>query len=323
MVVSDDVPDNLVHGKRLRESRPKSLEGCRSRLSKTGGLRLRDIERWGFTLNNAFKLLGILAHPDDESLGFGGTFAKYAAEGIETYLVTATRGERGRFGPSGERGDPADVGRAREAELQAAATVLGIREVSILGFPDGDVDKLPASTAIGAIVAHIRRIRPDVIVTFGPEGAYGHPDHIAISQFTTAAIVCAADCAYRLDDGSQLHSFPPHRTAKLHYLAWGKDKWDAYQAALRKLTSTVDGVERQAHPWPDWAVTTEIDTSDLWPIVWKAVCCHRTQMSIYERLGDLTGEQQKTLWGSQQFYRVYSSINGGREREHDLFEGLR
>src|SRR6478609_824308 len=147
-------------------------------------------------MNSALKLLAVLAHPDDESLGFGGTFAKYAAEGMETYLVTATRGERGRFGPRGERGDPAEVGRLREAELRAAAAVLGIREVSVLGFPDGAVDKEPAAAAIRAIVTHIRRIQPDVVVTFGPEGAYGHPDHIAVSQFTTAAAVCAADSGY-------------------------------------------------------------------------------------------------------------------------------
>jgi LmbE family N-acetylglucosaminyl deacetylase len=268
-------------------------------------------------------LLGVLAHPDDESLGFGGTFAKYSAEGIETYLVTATRGERGRFGPHGERGDPAEVGRVRETELRAAAAILGIREVSILGYPDGAVDQVPPDTAIRAIVAHIRRIQPDVIVTFGPEGAYGHPDHIAICQFTTAAIVCAADSAYRLDAGLQDAPHPPHRVAKLHYLAWRKDKWDAYQAALRKLTSTVDGVERQAHPWPDWAVTAVIDTSAVWPTVWKAVCCHRTQMSIYERLESITEEQQTALWGSQEFYRVYSCLNGGRKQELDLFEGLR
>ena len=268
-------------------------------------------------------MLGVLAHPDDESLGFGGTFAKYADEGIETYLVTATRGERGRFGPQGERGDPEEVGRVREAELRAAAAVLGIREVSVLGFPDGAVDRVPAATAIPAIVRHIRHTQPDVVVTFGPEGAYGHPDHIAISQFTTAAAVCAADSGYRTEDGSQMDSFPPHRARKLYYLAWRKNQWEAYQAAFRKLTSMVDGVERQAHPWPDWAVTTEIDTSALWPIVWKAVCCHRTQMSIYERLEDLTEEQQTALWGSQEFYRVYSSLNGGRKRENDLFEGLR
>ena len=176
-------------------------------------------------MRRKLKLLGILDHPDDESLGFGGTFAKYGAEGIETYLVTATRGERGRFGPNGERGDPQEVGRVREAELRAAAAVLGIRELSIMGFPDGGVDQVPAGTAIQAIVTHIRRIQPDVIVTFGPEGAYGHPDHIAISQLTTAALVCAADCGYRVDGEPQIDSLPPHRTAKLHYLAWRKNKW--------------------------------------------------------------------------------------------------
>lgn len=274
-------------------------------------------------MNQNFKLLAILAHPDDESLGFGGTLAKYAAEGVETYLVTATRGERGRFGVLGKGSDPVEVGRFREAELRGAAAVLGIREVSILGYPDGGVDQVEAPIAIREIVSHIRRIRPDVIITFGPEGAYGHPDHIAISQFTTAATVCAADCRYRMDSGSQPESLHPHRVTKLHYLAWRNRKWEAYQAAFRKLTSLVDGVERQAAPWPDWAVTTEIDTSAYWPTVWKAVCCHQTQMSIYERLEHLTEEQQTALWGSQEFYRVYSSVNEGRRLETDLFEGLR
>ena len=85
----------------------------------------------------------------------------------------------------------------------------------------------------------------------------------------------------------------------------------------------VDGVQRQATPWPDWAVTAEIDTSAYWPVVWKAVSCHQTQMSMYERLGELTSSQQIALWGTQEFYRVYSAVNGGRKVETDLFEGLR
>jgi LmbE family N-acetylglucosaminyl deacetylase len=272
---------------------------------------------------NKLKLLAVLAHPDDESLGFGGTLAKYAVEGVETYLVTATRGERGRFGLLGKGGDPIEVGRVREAELRAAAAVLGIREVSILSYPDGAVDQVEATTAIRAVVSHIRRIQPDVVVTFGPDGAYGHPDHIAISQFTTAATVCAADCGYRAGTSSQPDSPSSHRVAKLYYLAWRSHKWQAYQAAFRKLTSIVDDVERQAVPWPDWAVTTELDTSAYSPIVWKAVCCHQTQLSIYERLGNLTEDQQAALWGSQEFYRAYSSVNGGRKPETDLLEGLR
>jgi LmbE family N-acetylglucosaminyl deacetylase len=274
-------------------------------------------------MNKRLKLLAVLAHPDDESLGFGGTLAKYAAEGVETYLITATRGERGRFGLLGKGGDPVEVGRVREAELRAAAAVLGIREVSLLNYPDGAVDQVETTTAMRAVVSHIRRIQPDVVVTFGPEGAYGHPDHIAISQFTTAATVCAADCGFRMDDGAQPDSLPSHRVRKLHYLAWRSCKWEAYQTAFRKLTSMVDGVERQAAPWPDWAVTTEIDTSAYWPVVWTAVCCHQTQLSIYERLENLTEDQQTALWGSQEFYRAYSSVNGGRKLETDLFEGLR
>jgi LmbE family N-acetylglucosaminyl deacetylase len=273
-------------------------------------------------VSSGLKLLAVLAHPDDESLGLGGTLAKYAAEGVEVYLVTATRGERGRFGIPGRTAGPAEVGRVREQELRAAAAVLGIREVCLLGYPDGAVDQVDATAAIEAIVAHIRRIRPQVVVTFGPEGAYGHPDHIAICQFATAATVCAADAAYQ-GAGNPGEPLPPHRAAKLYYMAWRKDKWDAYQAAFRKLTSTVDGVQRQATPWPDWAVTTEIETSAFWPVVWRAVRCHQTQLSIYERLEHLSEEHHRALWGSQEFYRVYSAVNGGRKLETDLFEGLR
>ena len=274
-------------------------------------------------MSQKFKLMAILAHPDDESLGFGGTLAKYAAEEVEIHLVTATRGERGRAGSRDKQAEPAEVGRLREAELRAAAAVLGIRSVEFLGYPDGGVDQIDPAIAMPALVRHIRRIRPHVVVTFGPEGGYGHPDHIAISQFTAAACMCAGDAGYVTEHGSQSDALPAHRIAKLYYMAWRNDKWDAYQAAFRKLTSMVDGVQRQAAPWPDWAVTTVIDTSRYWPVVWKAVCCHQTQMSIYERLEQLTPEQQKALWGSQEFYRAYSSVNGGRQRETDLFEGLR
>jgi hypothetical protein len=85
----------------------------------------------------------------------------------------------------------------------------------------------------------------------------------------------------------------------------------------------VDGVRRQAVPSPDWAITTVIDTSRVWPAVWRAVSCHKTQMSIYGQLERLSEEHQRSLWGTQEFYRVFSTVNGGRTRESDLFEGLR
>jgi LmbE family N-acetylglucosaminyl deacetylase len=259
----------------------------------------------------------VLAHPDDESLGTGGALAACAAEGVATYLVTATRGERGRFGDGRESPGPDIVGRAREAELLAAASELGIREVKVLGYPDGALDRVDPAEAIDTIAGHLRRVKPHVVITFGPDGAYGHPDHIAISQLTTAAITCAADPSFGPAIGE------PHRVSKLYFIAWSAKKWAAYQAALRRLVITVDGVEREVVPWPDWAVTTVIDTSRVWPVVWRAVSCHKTQMAIYRKLRELPEVHQASLWGTQEFYRAFSSVNGGRATETDLFEGLR
>jgi LmbE family N-acetylglucosaminyl deacetylase len=261
----------------------------------------------------------VLSHPDDESLGTGGTLAKYAAEGVATYLVTATRGERGRFGDSPERPAPEIVGQVREAELVAAARELGLSETRILGYPDGALDSVDAAEAIETIAGHIRRVKPQVVITFGPEGAYGHPDHIAISQLTTAAIVAAAGPS----SAAQPAIAPPHRVAKLYFIAWSEKKWTAYQAALKKLVCTVDNEERQVTPFPDWAITTVIDTSAVWPNVWRAVSCHQTQMATYKKLADLSAEHQRYLWGTQEFYRVFSTVNGGRTKESDVFEGLR
>jgi len=204
-------------------------------------LRLRRI-----TMNKRLKLLAVLAHPDDESLGFGGTLARYAAEGVETYLVTATRGERGRFGSLGKRGDPVEVGRVREAELRAAATVLGIREVSILNYPDGALDQVEATTAIRAVVSHIRRIQPDVVVTFGPEGAYGHPDHIAISQFTTAATVCLEPASAR-SVGSAAAGVPA-KTSRTVALLRKSAGWSAARPGLPAPA----GRTTRPRGWPSW-----------------------------------------------------------------------
>lgn len=267
--------------------------------------------------------MAVLAHPDDECLGVGGTLAKYALEGVDVFLVTATRGEAGRYRghPQGDRQHPGPSALAaiREAELRAAAAVLGVREVSLLDYRDQHLDRANPLEAVAAIVAHIRRLRPDVVVTFGPDGAYGHPDHIAVCQFATAAIVSAADAAF-FHDGIEA---APHAVSKLYYIAWPESTWRAYQAAFRKLVSTVDGVERQAVPWPDWAITTVIDASSFWSTVWQAVSCHDSQVTAYERLKDLSPDHHEALWGRQSFYRVFSRVNGGRSRETDLFEGIR
>jgi LmbE family N-acetylglucosaminyl deacetylase len=263
------------------------------------------------------KLMCVLAHPDDESLATGGILAKYAAQGVQTYLVMATRGERGWFGPAAADPGPQALGRVREAELRAAAQVLGLSEVVYLDYSDGELDQVEHSAAIAKIVTELRRIRPDVVVTFDPNGMYGHPDHIAISQLTTTAVMAAADPSY-LD----ARAGAPHRVAKLYYRAFLSAEREAYEAAFGRLVMPVDSVERRFTAWPEWAITTRIDSSAYWKQVWKAVACHRSQLPYSQKLKALPDEVHSRLWATQTYYRALSLVNGGREMESDLFAGL-
>ena len=183
------------------------------------------------------RLMCVLAHPDDESLGTGGTLAKYAAEGVETYLVTATRGERGRFGDGGERPAPEVVGRTREAELRAAAKELGVREVDrprvsrrwarCSRSPRRRTEAIAGTSAShpaagGDHVRPRRRVRP----------SRSHR-HLAVHDGRRRAR--AADRDYAV--------------SKLYYIAWSASDMGARtRRRCKKLTSTVDGVERQVGP---------------------------------------------------------------------------
>ena len=272
-------------------------------------------------MRETLRLLAVLAHPDDESLGMGGTLARYASEGVETHLVTATLGEGGRYRgvpPGPGHPGPEELGRIRERELRAAAAVLGIRDVSLLGYRDQQLDRADPRQAIGRIVAVLRRVRPQVVVTFGHDGAYGHPDHVAISQLAHAAVLEAANPAF--GDGA---TGEPHAISKLYVIAWPRAAMAAYEEAFRKMVSRVDGVDREASPWPEWAITTVIETRAHWETVWRAVSCHESQITAYEKLQHLTPRSHEALWGWQSYYRVFSTVSGGRARESDLFEGLR
>ena len=99
--------------------------------------------------------------------------------------------------------------------------------------------------------------------------------------------------------------------------------WRAYQNAFGEIVHHADGVERRAVAWPDWAPTARIESGAYRDVVWKAVECHQSQISGYSRLKELTPEDQAALWNAQTYYRVFSLVNGGRERETDLFAGLR
>lgn len=129
-----------------------------------------------------FSLLAIFAHPDDESNAAGGTLARYAREGADVTLVSATRGELGI--PSLM---PEAAGALRERELRAAGAVLRARQVHFLGYHDGELADADEQEAVARVIALLREIQPQVIITFGPDGISGHPDHVAVSRWVTAA----------------------------------------------------------------------------------------------------------------------------------------
>lgn len=264
------------------------------------------------------RLLAVFPHPDDETLGLGATFAKYSAEGVETYLVCATRGERGWFESEGPDPGLEAVGRIREAELRCAAEQLGLHEVNFLDYIDGDVDKAKPLEIIGKIAAHIRRIRPQVVVTFAPDGAYGHPDHIALSQFTSAALMCAADASFN-DPSSPV----PYRVQKFYYMVDDQEVVDFANEVFGGISMEIDGVIRKHIGWPDWEITTRINARSHIEIVQKAVHCHKSQLPGYGPLGESSAEEMGKFIGKGNFYRVFSLVNGGRKVETDLFEGLR
>jgi LmbE family N-acetylglucosaminyl deacetylase len=268
---------------------------------------------------DSLKLLAVFAHPDDESMGMGGTLAKYAAEAVETHLICASRGERGWFGPEEQNPGLEKLGQLRTKELEACVKELGMTSLSFLNYIDGDVDQADHNEAIGKIVTHIRRIKPQVVVTFPPDGNYGHPDHIAIGQFTSAAIVCAADSSYK--DPENLSS---HRVSKLYYMVDSENFINLISPFMDDMTFPVDDQLRGEFPWKEWMITTRIDMAAHCGTAWRAIQCHQSQLPSLGALAEMPEESASAVLAMQgTFYRAFSLVNGGRNIESDLFEGLR
>lgn len=141
-------------------------------------------------MSDALRVLGIFPHPDDESYSCGGTFARLAASGAEVRVLCATRGEGGRDNRTSPVAGVA-LGEVRAAELRASCAALGLAAPEFLDLPDGGLDTSDFLGVAGAIVAAIRRVRPQIVVTLGADGVYGHPDHLALHRLVVAAFGAA------------------------------------------------------------------------------------------------------------------------------------
>jgi LmbE family N-acetylglucosaminyl deacetylase len=163
-------------------------------------------------------LTAVFAHPDDETFATGGTLAKYADEGVRCSLYSATDGDAGRSSgiPVSSR---AELGAIRRAELEAACARLGVQTLECGGHPDGALAAVDPDVVMGEIVALIRRERPQVVLTFGPEGApTGHLDHRAICRLATSAVLLAGT---RTAFPDQLEAgLSPYRPQRLCYVTW-------------------------------------------------------------------------------------------------------
>jgi LmbE family N-acetylglucosaminyl deacetylase len=277
------------------------------------------------------RLLAVVAHPDDETFGMGGTLAHYAREGVEVHLICATRGEVGEVEPEKLEGF-SSVGELRERELCCAADVLGLKKVHFLDYRDSGMPGSPDNQHPLALVQApfdevtmriaklIRRIQPQVVLTFDPIGGYMHPDHIAIHQATVRA------CEVSGDSRVVLYELPPYKPAKLyfHIFPRGFLKWMVAIMPLVGKDPSKWGkngdINLKAILAEKFPTHARINYKKEASIREKASACHASQGG--DRQSGYVLSWLLRLFSSYESYmRAYPPVINGRV-EKDLFKGL-
>ncbi|MFE4217813.1 N-acetyl-1-D-myo-inositol-2-amino-2-deoxy-alpha-D-glucopyranoside deacetylase [Streptomyces sp. NPDC056844] len=289
----------------------------------------------------ARRLLLVHAHPDDESINNGATMARYAAEGAHVALVTCTLGEEGEVIPPDLAHLAADrdggLGDHRIGELAAAMRELGVTDHRFLGGPGRFRDSGMMGTeqnhrpgafwdagldeAAGHLVRVIRSLRPQVLITYDPDGGYGHPDHIQAHRVAMRAADLAADPAYDPGAGA------PHTVAKVYWNRVPRSVAEEAFARLRRTapdafpgiaeTDDVPGVV------DDTRITAEIDGSAYAGAKTAAMRAHATQIAVDGPFFALSNDLGQPLFTTE-YYELARGVPGGDDgsREHDLFAGV-
>jgi len=273
------------------------------------------------------KILVSLAHPDDESFGSGGTLAHYAAQGVHTTLICATGGEVGEISdPS--LATPANLAQVRQAELRCACEALGIEELIMLGYRDSGMEgtpenkhphafmNTPAEEVVARLVGIIRRQRPQIVITFEPEGGYGHPDHITIHRHTVTAFHAAADPTRYPEQG------PAWQPNRLFYTVIPRSVFDKIYQYMKEKgldTSNLDKMRKNYLGFPDEAINVTIDVAPFFEAKWDALTCHRTQFGPDNLFRQLPKQTVKQLMSREHFVQVWPNPDGPLT---GLFAGL-
>ena len=264
-------------------------------------------------------LLAVFAHPDDEAFGAGGTLARYAAEGCDVYLVTATRGEAGQIALPA-LATPANLPAVRERELRCACQTYGIRPPIFLDYVDGQLTIVNQGQAVGKLVALIRQIRPQVMITFGPEGIYGHYDHLAVHRWATIAYDLAADP----DCFPERDACQPHQVSKLYYRVMPQEMLDTWNHEGGPAAVKMDGVPFPFVGYPASEISAVIDTSDYVEQKRQGILCHATQVGDASRYATAPDAVLADRWFRQETFRLARSTVGWPDGvEQDLLARLR
>ncbi|MDQ3412994.1 MAG: PIG-L family deacetylase [Chloroflexota bacterium] len=245
-------------------------------------------------------LLFSLAHPDDESFSCGGTIVKAVAAGAPVTVISATRGERGESAIPAIT-TPQTLAAVRDQELRTAMAGLGVTDVRFLGYWDSGMDgtpenddprafvQAPQEDVVTRLVVQVRGLRPAVVITFGPEGGYGHPDHIAIHHATVDAVTQSAQAGYRPELG------PPWTVDALYYTATPRDLLlkfaEKNEGPFRHLSMEA----RQRLGVREEDITTRIDITDRLRQKAAAVLAHASQVGDPTRF-DLDAAGERRHW---------------------------
>ena len=294
-------------------------------------------------LDHPRRLLLVHAHPDDETIGTGASMAKYAAEHALVTLVTCTLGEEGEVvlpelaHLTSDRDDA--LGQHRIGELAAACEALRVtdhrflggpgrwRDSGMMGTPANDRPgcfwQAPVDEAVRELVAVIREVRPQVVVTYDDNGGYGHPDHIQAHRVTVAAFDAAGDPAFAAELGE------PWQASKLYWTAVPRSVLQAGIEALKESGDNsffgVDKAEDLPFGVPDEMITTEVDAREQLDGKLAAMRAHKTQIAVdgpFFALSDMVGHR---AWGIEHYILGRGERgpgDGPAGREADLFAGL-
>jgi mycothiol S-conjugate amidase len=274
------------------------------------------------------RLLLALAHPDDEAFGSGGLIAKYVQAGVEVYYILGTDGAKGTVAPDYlER--YGSIKAVRQAEMDCAAQTLGFKQVFPLGYGDsgmmgsrdnadpGCLWQANETEVTGKIVAILRQIQPQVVLTFDPYGAYGHPDHIFMHRATTRAFHAA-------NDPTQFEG-SPYQPQKLYYTTFPRAMLRLFILTMRlkgqdpRRAGMNHDLDLMAILDQGLPITTKIDVSAHFDDWERAADCHASQGSF--RRG-IPLWQRRLLASKQGLTRVYPEWQAGHPLERDLFDGV-